>query len=516
MSHLRTALLSSAGFLALCGPAFADLMQLKDGRFVEGVPLRVDGTNLVLKYSNGEVKVPLSLVETYYIEGQTPPVPDTEEAKAKAAQGLVPWKGKWMKPADRDKAVKAEIEKKRAAIEEAKKHCEWRNRYKFSSKYFDFESTMPPSLNEYYSSLLDAYFEVFKRDWNISTFPKGFDSRLKVCFYPTREDFHKIGGVSGGVLAYYRFVNPRELNFFNERQDRRMTETVMFHECNHYLVDLFGYPLRYPHFIGEAMAEYYGASTYDPKTKTVKFGQIQEGRLAEVKSDIDAGRWYSITDYMNAERGNYEDYYWGWSFVHFMMSTPAYQKKFKTFFIDLARAKDVQRKASGQMEFVDVTTAECIRVFKDRMGIKDLAALEKEWHEYVKKLDAPTVRGFEEAGKRAFGEGRRKFRAPRLLKQAVDMGSKDVDTLIDYSRCLRSKDQKDEALAMLDKAIELDPINAELWAERGYLLRAKGEADAAKQMIALAKEIDPDANLIDWEEVIGKVAEAGSGGDDGN
>ena len=511
MSSVSRVALASLALALFAAPAPADMVQLKDGRFVDGVPIKLDGTSIVLTYKNGDVKVPLSMVETYFIEGQAPPTPETDEAKAKSAQGLVPWKGKWIKPAEREKAVKADLEKKRATVEEAKKHAEWRNRYKFSSKYFEFESTLPPSLNEYYSSLLDSYFEVFKKDWNLGTFPKGFDPKLKVCFYPNRDDFHKIGGVSGGVLAYYRFVNPRELNFFNERQDRRLTETVMFHECNHYLVDLFGYPLMYPHFIGEAMAEYYGASTYDPKTKAVKFGQIQEGRLAEVKSDIDAGRWYSITDYMNAERGNYEDYYWGWSFVHFMMSTPAYQKKFKTFFVDLSRAKDVQRKSAGQGEFTSVSTAECIRVFKDRMGVKDLSALEKEWHEYVKKLDAPTVRGYEEAGKRAYGEGRVKFRAPRLLQKAVEMGSKDVDTLVCYANCLRNKDDLDGAIGMLDKAIDLDPLDAYLWALRGYALRSKGDKEGGDKCVALAKEIDPDGVYVDLADAIAKVA---GGGDD--
>jgi tetratricopeptide (TPR) repeat protein len=505
MNVVRASSFAAVALLLLCKSASADMIQLKDGRFVDGVPMKLDGANLVLGFKNGDVKVPLSMVETYFIEGQAPPEPTTEDAKAKAAQGLVSWKGKWVKPADRDKAMKQEIESKRKEVEEAKAHSEWRNRYKFASKCFLFESTMPPSLNEYYASLLDSYFDVFKKDWNITEFPKGFDPKLKVCFYPNREDFQKIGGVSGGVLAYYRFVTPRELNFFNDRTDRRLTETVMFHECNHYLVDLFGYPLRYPHFIGEAMAEYYGASTFDPRTKTVKFGQIQEGRLAEVKSDIDSGRWYSITDYMNAEKDNYEDYYWGWSFIHFMMSTPAYQKKFKTFFIDLARAKDVQRKATGG-EFRDVTTAECIRVFKDRMGIKDLNALEKEWHEYVKKLDAPTVRGYEESGKRSFHEGR-PIRAARLLKTAVDMGSKDVETLSCYASCLRNKDQYDEAIAIIDKALEIDPLDARLWAERGFALEGKGEKDAGKKFVELAKEIDPNDDYVDF---LGAIAHLGN------
>ena len=47
----------------------------------------------------------------------------------------------------------------------------------------------------------------------------------------------------------------------------------------------------YPHFPGEAIAEYYGSSQYDAKTKKLTTGLILEGRLTEVKNDIaSAGR----------------------------------------------------------------------------------------------------------------------------------------------------------------------------------------------------------------------------------
>jgi tetratricopeptide (TPR) repeat protein len=514
MTALRSSALAATAVLVLAGPARADMVQLKDGRFVEGVPMKLVGKEIVAQFKNGEVHLPLTMVETYVIEGQAPPEPEGDEAKAKAAQGLVPWKGKWMKPAERDKALKDEVEKKRAAVEDAKKHSEWRDRYKFTSKYFDFESTAPPSLNTYYSQLLDSYFEVFKKDWNIPANPKGFDAKLKVCFYPNEEMFHKTGGAPGGVLAYYRFRPPRELNFYNERRDPRLTETVMFHECNHYLVDLFGQGLEYPHFIGEAMAEYYGASTYDPKTHNVKFGQVQEGRLAEIRSDIDTGKTFTLKQYI-LEGPHYEDYYWGWSFVHFMMETPAYQKKFKTFFVDLARAKDVKRTAvPGRDGATQVSNDECMRVFKDRMGVKDTAGIEKEWHDYVEKLKAPGVRGYEEAGKRAYGEGRVKFRAPRLLKAAIDLGSVDTETLDDYADCLRGKQQYDEALAVMEKAIQIDPLDADLRAHCSYLLDEKGDKDGAKKLLDLARELNPDGNYIDIVGALRKAA--GGGGDDGN
>ena len=380
-----------------------DILELKDGRVVDGLPMKVEGDGVIIAYRAAEIRVPLDLVEDYVIGGKMPE-PATAGGRAQRANGLVEFHGKWVKPEVRDKLVKQETDKKRKEIEEAKAHCEWRNRYKFESKYFRFESTLSQALNEYYSNLLDAYFEVFKKDWNISV-PKDW-GKLKVCIYPDYDAFLKGAGADPGTLAYYKFVPmpERDLNFFNDRGDPRMTQTVMFHECNHYLVDLFSEGLRYPHWLGEALAEYYGGSTYDPKTKTVKFGQVQEGRLAEIRADIGEGKKFELLDLMT-KGPHYEDYYWGWSFVHFMMETPAYQKKFRQFFVDLARASDVKRKPWPGYEryhFCSVDEDECLRVLKKRLGLTDAASYQKlqdEWYAYIAKLDAPGLRGFEQAGK---------------------------------------------------------------------------------------------------------------------
>lgn len=510
----RTAWLASFGVALLGAAAFADdILQLKDGRIVDGVPMKVDGAAVVVTYKNGELRVPSELIEDYVIGGATlEPVGD--EAKAQRANGQVMFRGKWVKPEQRDKLVKAAIEKRKTEIAEAKAHSEWRNRYQFQSKYFRFESTLTPSQNEHYSSLLDAYFEVFKKDWGISV-PKGW-GKLKVCVYPDMDSFLKGAGADRGTLAYYKFVPmpERELNFFNERGDERLTETVMFHECNHYLVDLFSEGLRYPHWIGESMAEYYGASTFDERTKTVKSGQIQEGRLAEIRSDIGEGKKFTLADLI-LEGPHYEDYYWGWSFTHFMMETPAYQKKFKKFFVDLARSADVKRKTwggSAQYGFTSVDNEECMRVFKKIMGLSDAAAVEKlqaEWWAYVDKLEAPGVRGYEEAGKRAFWDGMFKFRAPRLLKLAIEKGSKDPDTYIALSRCLRmrGKEALSEALSVMTKACDIDPLSGDCWAERGFVLQLMGQGPEGKKLVDLAYELNPGGYYVDYQTLLTAAGE---------
>jgi tetratricopeptide (TPR) repeat protein len=506
----RAACAALLGAALLFSPAAAegdDILQLKDGRFVQGVPLKLSDKFVVASYKNGDVYVPLDLVEDYVIGGVVPAGAD-EESKAQRANGLVHYKGKWVKPEVRDKLVKKAIEDRKKAIEEAKAHAEWRNRWKFEGKYFSFESTLTPTQNEHYAALLDAYFEVFKKDWNI-TIPKEFPKKLKVCIYPTYDDFLKGAGAGRGTLAYYKFVAmpERDLNFFNDRSDTRMTEQVMFHECNHYLVDLFSQGLRYPHWIGESMAEYYGGSVYDERTKSVKVGQIQEGRLVEVREDIAQGKKMGVAE-MITKTPQYEDYYWGWSFTHFLMETPAYAKKYRQFFVDLSRSPDVKRKpvTIAGAQFTTVDDEEVLRVFKKRMGLAEnggLDALQNEWYAYIDKLQTSGVRGYEEAGKKAFRNGERAFRAPRLLKLAIEKGSKDADTFICLSRCLRMKQEGlAEALEAVKKGCEVDPLSADVWAERGFVLQLMGSKDEGKKLVDLAYELDPSGYFVDIQTLL--------------
>lgn len=172
-----------------------DILQMKDGRFIDGIPLKVEADAVIATYKSGEVRIALPLIEDYVIGGVTPEA-STDDAKAQRANGLVPYRGKWVKPDVREKLLKKEIEKRRTEIAEAKAHSEWRNRYKFESKNFRFESTLSQSQNEYYGALLDAYYEYFKKDWGVTP-PKDW-GKLKVCIYPSMDDFLRATGMQQG------------------------------------------------------------------------------------------------------------------------------------------------------------------------------------------------------------------------------------------------------------------------------------------------------------------------------
>lgn len=496
--------------LASAGAARADLLQMKDGRWIDGVKMRVEEKCVVLAYKNGDVRVPLDLVEDYVIEGAPPADAVTDEAKQKRADGLVQFRGKWMKPEARDKAVRDEIARRTAEMQDLRAHEEWRNRWKFETKNFKFESTLAPRIGEQYAATLEAYFEEMKKQWGLKV-PKDW-GKLTVCLYHDRKTFSQVAAGRGGVLAYYRFVEPRELDCFYDRLDPDFAMACALHEATHYLADLISEHSNYPHWINEATAEYYGASVVDPKAHTVKIGAIQQGRLTELKSDIDAGKRMRLADLVGSSTGDYEHYYWGWSFVHFMMQTPAYAKRFKDFFFDLAKAKDVER-VRGDFGLMGVTGDECLRVFMKRFKLDSLDALQAEWYAYIDRQESSGVSGYERAGAQAYSQGSVKFRAPRLLKAAIDGGSRSPQTFILYSRCLRMKRAPDaltESLAVIEKGIEVcDPLSADLWAERGYCLYSLDRKDEGKKCVELAREMNPDEPYLDLE-----ILQALNGGED--
>src|SRR5262249_28742414 len=191
--------------------------------------------------------------------------------------------------------------------------------------------------------LMESYFTEFQKKWKTQQ-PK--DGRLLVCFYGDEDSFHQVGGAPRGVLGYFKYVRPLELDIYYDRTDPAQSEEVMFHEANHYLQKLLNVDFSMPHFPGESLAEYYGASKWDDKTKKLTVGLVQEGRLAEVQTDVAAGNMLSLEKMLSTDQ-MYEHYTWGWSFVYFLMNKDKYSPKFLKFVATLANGKDVKREDVG-------------------------------------------------------------------------------------------------------------------------------------------------------------------------
>jgi hypothetical protein len=376
----------TAALLALPLAGGNDILILKDGRAFDGLTLELAEAAYIVHYPSGDVQVPMGIVEDALMESPPPFVPLTQEERDKVAKGQVLYKEKWVSVDKRDQLVKQRMEEKRAELKELRVHDEWRSRYIVETKHFRFEFTVPEHVFAPYREKMEAYFDAFAKDWGIKM-PRDL-GKLPICFYPNYQQFGQVSGAPFGVLGYFRFVTPMELNFFYDRTDPGLIEEVMFHETNHYLQKLLALDFKMPHFPGESLAEYYGASRYDPLTKKFETGLVLEGRLNEVKQDILGGEEWEL-EQLVANEGAYQHYTWGWTLVHYLMHNKDYSKKFQKFVLDLCKGKDIKGEVvsinADNLRFVEAT--EVWELFKKDLGLRtdeDVAAMQKAWHAYIK------------------------------------------------------------------------------------------------------------------------------------
>ena len=481
--------------------AQADILIMKDGRIFDDISLESKEGGYLVKFTHGDVFVPETLVETAVFESgvQLEYQPKNASEKSKLENGLVPFQGKWMSVGKREKMLKKFVKEQRTAIADHAEHSVWRNRYKVKTKYFNFEHTISPHVFARYSRTMEAYFAAFCREWKVKP-QKGYardpkDTRLLVCFYSDRELFHQVSGANSNVLGYFRFVKPLELDIYYDRIAPDDSTEVMFHEANHYLQKLINVKFSYPHFPGEALAEFYGASHWDDETKTLKSGLVLEGRLTEVQTDIAKGEMMSLEKLITTKM--YEHYTWGWTLVHFLMNDKRYAKNFKKFFVGLAKDKKVPRHQLGIDGLKTVRQADVLPLFMRYLGLKkkeDLAVMEKEWHQYIQEeLKVTSSFGLEKAAENALRH-KRKIRGRRLYQEAIDTGEASANAHHRFSLFLIKEDKsedEDKILELCKKAVELDPLTGQFQTCLGHVLKAQGQLEEGARIMKLADEMGP-------------------------
>lgn len=495
----RSSFAAIAALAFMAAPAHADTLFFKDGRFYEVPKLVETETGFDVHYDHGTVKVRKEIVKDWFIEqAGAEPVASNDADKEKIAKGLVPFEGKWLPANRRDAILAARNKKAQEQIAEYRKHQNWRDRYQIETKHFQFEFTVPLDVGQQYMDMFEVYYETFAKVWKIKQ-PRG--KKLKVCFYNNADDFHRIGNVSRGVLGYFRFVDPIELNFFYERRDLRLTLDVLFHELNHYLYYLYTKDnIHLPQWVEEGMAEYYGASKWDPTTKKMTVGELQEGRLVTLINEMDGGNIQDLRALMSEPAINATQYAWSWTLCHMLMEDKKYRAKFIKFIDKLARGRISREPNPRNTNYQMVPPNDAIATFQQMLGIKDLDAFEADWYEYIKQLDVQSARGYHRAAMFCI-RWDRPLRAGLYFKKAIDEHySTNPDTYREYGSLLIAKDEPRKAIPILETGINLDPLNADLWHQLGRAYREAGGDDnreKGKDFLILAHEIDPqDLGLL--------------------
>ncbi|MEM8882619.1 MAG: tetratricopeptide repeat protein [Planctomycetota bacterium] len=492
----------------------ADVIVLLDGRVFEFDSIEKKGDDYVIRLQNGEVVVPGATVASSYgttAEGDL--VPRTEEEKKKFAKGLRPWDGKWIKKSKWDRKVAAYDEERRRRVEQMKERRLWRNHVTVETKRFTFKHTLPDPVFEEYKLLFESYYKFFTKYWKIRPSPKF--GKVTINIFHDRESFQQVGGAGGGVVGYYMPLR-RDLNFYVDRENRAYTIDVMFHEGNHMLSHMIDEKFWYPWWVGEGMAEYFGASEWNPRTGEMKIGLLQSGRLAVLKEQFkDESKRLKLDTLVQTRGMGAIGYAWAWSFCHFLLSTPKYEKNFKRFFLGLARARGVRRVPRG-MGFLTVEGPEVKRLLLKYLKVKDIETLEREWYQYIQdvlKLTKEADVDWANAGyvMSIYGEH---AKARKFFKRAIDRGSNDPFVLYGYAQLKLMQRMPGIALKYAKKAVESDALHARAWMLQGQALMAQGDTDEGMRLLKLARELDPEDQQI-WfaltaaEEAARRVKEQG-------
>ncbi len=485
--------------LVLGGAAVADSLLYNDGRFYE-VPKLEQGSdgNFIVRYEHGSIVVPADLVKEFFIlqvGGEY--TPRNEDEKEKVAKGLVPYEGRWIHSTHRDRLISEMNLKRKEAMAELKAHQIWRNRYKKSTKHFAFEYTVPDEVGETYMDMFEAFYGFAKKEWRIS---QGNTGKLKVCFYNNKRDFERIGNVPRGVLGYFKFVAPYELNVFYERRDEKLTLDVVFHEANHYIMRLFVKPkFTLPPWASEGLAEYYGASDWDPVTKKMTVGRLQEGRLINLTDEMDGGKMQSLRGLFGEVRVSAIQYAWSWSLHHMLLESKKYKNKYKKFVTTVARSNSVKREPwPGNPNYLWPVPTLATALFQRTLGIKDLDAFEQQWYDYIRSLKVESDRGYHRAGTFCIRYDR-PVRACLYFKKALELGSKNPSTFEEYARVLIRRSKYTEAADVLTSGTKIDPLNPYFYYQMGQAhRRMDGEKnkELGQRYIDLAREMSPDDSRL--------------------
>lgn len=448
--------------LLTAAPVPADVLLLEDGRIVKGKPMvRVEG-GVKIRFRHGEVLVPGRMILHHARAGP-------------------------------DGILGAEDER---LVQEFEIRQRWRTRRKAQTEHFAFEYTVQDRIAREYMDLFEAYFAFLAGAWSLEV---GEDrKKLKVCFFHSWEYYQQLGGIRNAPSSF-RFVVPLELNFFSIRNDRQETVAAALWAETHFLLHCLDPRFRWPRWLGQGLADFYSQAVWDPETRKFKTGGLHAMRLADLEQDLADGKRTGLDFMIRKKPRAYKTgpfpSPWPWSFCHFMLCSPKYAEKFRSFVLALARDATIPRK-KVPFEKDTVEAKVIFQLLKKHLGLEDLGVLEKEWHAYAESLECRSPRYHLHAARTALYE-KNPQAALESFEKAIQAGGMSHRLFYLYGKVLHECDRNEKAVEMLGKAMEIDPLDARTYMYAGLACKKiAGREEAGERYQRLAMEIDPEDPLL--------------------
>ncbi len=500
----------------LAAPAVAfDKLLLKDGRAVEGQIVKGEQLDVtVLKIGKVEIPIPNAIIDKVWVENLEGYVPKNKQEEEYLKKGMVLFEGTWMSRTRRETELKKRAEADKTALAAALKRQDWRNAVEETSPHFICTSNCTDEIRKEYLGRLEAYYKYFTDEWGISLSPGEVKGKMKFMLYRDYDDFLRVTGKPYGVGGFFSWFKG-ELQLYHDVEDPDETRDTLFHEGNHLLTYLIDTRFRYPTWVNEGMAEYYGTTEIDEKGK-FHVGGLQYGRIVALRTDKANGKFKRLRDeimLIDQDEYGYWHYAYGWSFVHFMMESPKYGAGFKGFFATLPKNRelDVEIKTYSDLNgSLRVPSLESVVAALEKRFGKTVEELEAEWLDHIEQnYGELTPMAWYKAAQLAMIEPREDGShitdALEYYEKACSLGIQVAACYRAYAEMLRKggmlessdaavvrKPDPVKAWEMVQKAIQLDPIGPYNYTEAAGILildspiqdldRAKSMCDAAKAL----------------------------------
>lgn len=503
------ALLALGALLSPTASAF-DKVLLKDGRLIEGKLLKSEDPAFVrIRLAGVDIPINAEMVDKTFVEDLENYVPKDETEEKYLKKGWVLFEGRWMSRTRRESELNKRKKADKDAIDKARREQRWSNAKEFDTTHFEIKSNCPQEVLDDYVDRLEDYYKNFMGHWNIKLAPSLKKKKQKFFLYRNYDDFLAITETSPGVQGFFNWVLG-ELHLYHSDTKPDYTISVLYHEGNHLLTHLIDPNFKYPMWMNEGMAEYYGSAVVEENGDFI-VGGLQYGRMATMRTDAEKGNEIPLMEVLTAEQGEYSarHYAYGWSFVHFLMESEQYRDTFRKFFAKLPENRDVDREnhsgatlIAGKEYNIVITvpdTQSVIDVLEDELG-KSIEELEAEWLEFQAQaygdLTGPAYYHAAQLS-RAFGDVTDESIASAMdyYAQAVLLDVKISECYLEYARMLRiggtysiQVREPDVPLAweMIQQAIALDPIEPMNYVEAGRILLENSKVQDLDQALAMA------------------------------
>jgi hypothetical protein len=514
-------------FALLSAPVWADRLVTSDGRILSVKKARKlpDGS-YQLTFENGEVQCPEKWIQTIEIEGDMSDyVPQSEDEQKKLEQGFVRYRGKWLSKTAYMAQLDKETAARRARIEELAAHSAFHNAYEKETKHFRIKTNASEELLDYYANLLESYYELMDNQVGIKPTPTLARTKMRVNIYKNALDFYEnneSGYGGGGVVGYF---DTNALNFFHEYSDPKFSELTGLHECTHLLTYLIDPQFIDLLWISEGSADYFGTCEVSVEKDRIRLepGSLQVGAVLTVQQAIEDEEYVTLEKLLTADAFGGFEYDHAWSFIYFLNHSSAkYESGFKSFFKDYyGVAKGIEYSwepwygKAGTGKYI--RPEEAIRVLLQKLKVKSLDELEKEWLAFVAaiEIEGPQAR-FERAYRAVLSGDSKRF---KLAKEDLDLAITEGfdDPRAYWARgLLRGRDGSEGLRSGLDdlrKAVEVAPLQPRFryslgQALAGYVLFLGGftirvtggeelrgtaeQIEEAKKQLGLTCELDPE------------------------